>query len=327
MKLSKTKQLEIFYSINTDTNLGGKLYILEKSLDEADKLLKYKRNADIIRKLHFLQLDIIAKLCFVIEDFLYFYRFMRKNTKNIYKEILINKTKWANKEAKHLIKNLNQKEIKEIYNFPDISSFKINREDLKLLRIAIKKTIKFHEKNLKIIGRFWNRHKIIYDIFKHGCSIVTGMFDKKDLYKPSHFYARAIESKKTKRVKTYAVTCTDEIFKYYDDTRKRIYSTFDSLLKSRQLALLNPTKQFIPPLFDIDDKNEIKRIERILKKINKPILSFSSLKRDIKINENILKKSKRRTSYITRIRRDIMFSSRATIGSNIIRKNKEQIDS
>ena len=148
--LSKTDQFKYLYLINGSTNLDGKLYLLEKSLDEADKLLREKRDAITIRKLHFIQLDIIAKLCSVIEDFLYFHRVLRENVKDIHKEILDNKAWWANKEAEYLRKNLSQKEIKKMYNFPDLSILELSEDNLKILREAIKKNLKFHQTNLKI---------------------------------------------------------------------------------------------------------------------------------------------------------------------------------
>lgn len=326
--LSKSNQNKFLYLVNARVNQDGKLFLLEKALDEADRLLKVERDELTIQKLHFLQLDIISKLCTIIEDFLYFHRVLRLNVRNIHKELLDNMTWWANSEAEFFCRSLTQREIKKTYHFPELSKFELNKNDKQILKKAIKKNLIFHQKNLKEIGVFWIEHKEIYNIFKHGCSIITGMVSQDDLYKPSHFYARTYERRrkkgKTKRVKTYIVQCNDKFFNSYDYMRMQAQVEFDSLLWSSEIALLNPDKDFVPNLYGIDDKDEKKEIERILGKISKDLISPSTVKRIIEIHDNAFTKSKRKPNfYIREMRRDIMFSSKAETESKIIKKKNK----
>ena len=322
----KSDQFKYLYLINGGSNLEGKLYLLEKMLDEADELLKGRRDGIVIRKLHYLQLDIIAKLCSVVEDFLYFHKALREKFKHIHREILDNKTYWATNEAEYFRKNLNYREVKKNMRIPDISKLGLDSDDQKVLRYALEKNIRFHQTNLNAIGHFWKEHREIYNIYKHGCSIITGMYNQNEPNKPSHFYARMFEGarkkgRKKNRVKTYMIACEDKIFSAYDSMRMQVQAEFSSLLKHHQMMIVNPTESFVPELYGIDDIDEQKKINRILTSIQGDLLQPSTLQRNIEIKDIALQKIRRKSGfYITRIRRDLMFSSKAEVKTEIIKK-------
>jgi hypothetical protein len=321
MNIPKYKSLNYLYLANAKTNLEGKLFLLEQMLDKADEILKNKKGDIAIRKLHFLQLDIIAKLCYVIEDFLYLHYLVRKDTKKIYKEIVRNLTRWANDEAGFIEKQLKIKDIKKVYCYPEILQLKLKDVEKKVLRGVVKAEISFHRGNLKEIGSFWNKHRKIYNIYKHGCSIVTGMIDQNDVNKPSYFYARG---KEKKSIKTYMIECADRLFTDYDNMRMKVHAEYDSLVINNETRIINRGKSFIPNLFFVNsklDKDSRDRAIDIGKRVNKKILSPGEVKRLVEIKESALMKWRGKSSYyIVPIKKDIMFSHKGKMESTRIKK-------
>jgi len=323
MNIPKYKELNYLYLVNAKTNLEGKLFLLEQMLDKANEILKAKRDNIAIRKLHFLQLDIIAKLCYVIEDFLYLHYLIRKETKKVYKEIVRNLTKWANNEANYIEKQLKIKDIKKVYCYPEISQLKLTDVEKHLLREVVKAEIFFHRGNLKEIGSFWNKHRKIYNIYKHGCSIVTGMIGQNDVNKPSHFYARGKEGKSTK---TYMIECADKLFTDYDNMRMKIHAEYNSLVTNNETRIINRGKSFIPNLFFVNsklDEDSKEKATDIGKRVNKRILSPGEVKRFIEIKESVLIKWRGKSNfYIVQIKKDIMFSYKGEIETKRIKKEE-----
>jgi len=318
MNIPKYKQLDYLYLMNSKTNLEGKLFLLEQILNKSDEILESKKDNYDVRKIHFLQLDIIAKLCFVIEDFLYLHYLIRKDTKKIYKKIVHNRTKWANNEANYIKNNLKITDIKKIYCYPEISKTKLKELEKRLLKKVIKSEIYFHRANLKEIASFWSKHREIYNIFKHGCSIVTGMFDTGDLNKPSHFYARG---RKSNRIKTYMVECSDRLFNDYDNIRIKIHAEYNSIAFNNETRILNKEKTFIPDFFLIKGLAEEEKIMGIVREVNKKIVAPSEIKISLEIKENSLKKFKGNSDfYIIPINKDIMFSYKGKVESKRIKK-------
>jgi len=318
MNMPKYKCLNYLYLVNAKTNLDGKLYLLEHMQNKADELIKIQRDNTVIRKLHFLQLDIIAKLCYVIEDYLYLQYLIRTDAEKIYKEIVRNTTKWANDEAVFIEKKLKNSDIQKIYCFPSIAAIDLSKEEKNILREVIQAEISFHRRNMKEIGSFWNRHRKIYNIYKHGCSIVTGMIDQIDVNKPSHFYARGKEGK---NIKTYMIESSDRIFTNYDEMRMKIHAEYNSLALNNETKIINRGKPYLPNLYCSNESNKSNKTVEIGKRINKNILSPAEVNILVEIKETALKKFRGKSNYyIVPIKKDIMFSHKGKIETNRTKK-------
>jgi hypothetical protein len=318
MNIPKYKFLNYLYLVNAKTNMEGKLYLLEQMQDKADELLKKQKDDVAIRKLHFLQLDIISKLCYVIEDYLYLHYLVRKDTKKIYKEIIRNTTKWANDEAVFIEKHLKNKDIRKVYCYPEIATINLSKEEKNILKDVIRTEMSFHRKNMKEIASFWNKHRKIYNVYKHGCSIVTGMRDLVDMNKASHFYARGKERNK---IKTYMIESTDRLFQDYDGMRMKIHAEYNSLALNNETKIINKDQPFLPNLFCVNNSATRDTVIEIGKRINKKILSPGEMKILLEMKENALKKIRGRSDYyIAPIKKDIMFSYKGSFNAKRTRK-------
>jgi hypothetical protein len=159
-----------------------------------------------VRKVHFLQLDLISKIIFLLEDFLWFHNILRTAPKD-FSTILTTPFKVdRNNELEYLSKR-KLSQIKSDYRFPELTDFDISVDERKFLNKVLTEQAKLIREIDKKIVKFWRNHYKVYNVFKHGLSALTGMHQlipylNKEAQISSHIFIRSLEKlmlKNTKR--------------------------------------------------------------------------------------------------------------------------------
>jgi len=285
MKNVKNKIRDVIQLREAEINCDGKIFLIEKDLD-AINLLSEEKKKFWVRKTHFIQLELLANLCSLIENYFYYRNIISSSTKGIFLRMLRNQTGVAWDESNRT-KRIIDSAIKKEFGFPKKKPIQLTSIEWKTLKEIIKREIYFHKHNQELMAKFWQENQPVYNIFKHGMTFILGMENRieDDL---NHLYLRGYTSSKDKKVRTFILGSSPKIYREYDNLRKIVHCEYHFLIQTTILLMYNESNIVVPKLY-MPIKDEEDQIKGILNKLpyTNPKINFV---RELNITGKALKK-------------------------------------
>lgn len=237
--------------------------------------------------LHVTQLDLVSKLFMLMEDYLYYSRYLRINLRDLPNLIISGEMRKENEEINHLKKIIKQKsEFSKYFLLPEIDKLSLSRSDKKYVRQTVNDFYTETRARMREIVNFFNRYYGVYIRYKHVFSAYVASYSTEHHKKNLRIFIR--DRFKSKDC-TYVLPSDFETLEYYENLNECLTKLFSALLECYIYYIQNRGKPFllVDAFFLADDKK--KHWSEIVGRVN----SFSGIPQytfKLNVKEHIRKK-------------------------------------
>lgn len=280
------KDVFIFVIGSTD-NLRCRGNLLTKNLTDLSQglqrvLQKITKNPDVspfdkevsqmIKDLHYLELETIQRTSIFIELLAVYYHIMRSNLRDLPKAISERDINFTLSSEFSYFEKQSVEDIKRNFKYPNVEQFnELASDEKRELEEILEQSAKMKLELFKDIVGF-NRHfRPIYNKYKHVMSEVTGTYgiDKANCHLQSHLFVRQkeIDQKNNAHYSVYMIPLSTDIIQYFDKIARSAWSLLMFLLDNQLLYFANEGRDFIPRHLLIHEEAKKQRFLEITKKI------------------------------------------------------------
>jgi hypothetical protein len=268
---------------------------------------------DSIAKLHVTQLDLIAGIFMLLEDYIAYSHHLRRSLTDLPKTIVSKNIGLISNEIAHL-KKLKLGDIRGYLLFPSLHDLNLGKEDRKFVSQVLRNIAKDIHNKIREITKFYQLYYRVYIKYKHIFTAVVGQHQAiPSPYNPlqkevvSHLYVR---DHNEGRACTYIVPTTLEALEYYESIIEDIGVVFDNLLTTYIHSMLNMGKPFLIPteyFLKNESIDQVERWHRIVRDINHVPILLPKQKFNIILGGNLLKRLNKvlPKQFIYKLNRDI----------------------
>lgn len=234
--------------------LKARKYLLDEALKTIRHNIENLNNKkeelrERIKEVHALQFDLIAKSFMLIEDLMYFYKFLRDDPEKL-SEIMITTRGFDRNKVLEEWKHLSVDEVVSIYKFQLPNNLRISLQQKKIVEEILGRQVNLIQKKFATVSRFWTDYVDVYNGFKHGLTAIPGSV----ILGKEPFSIILVRRKKQQRACTYHIPVSLATIAYYEQITSDALSLLKLLIESFALFIQNREGFFIPTLW----KDELK---------------------------------------------------------------------
>jgi len=277
------------FLITSLDNLRNRGAILKKDLDELDKGLrqlcqKISENPDLanpnnkeisqmFKDLHYLELEVIQRICILIELLAVYYRMIRTNLRDLPKAVGSRDIEPhdLHKEFNYF-GNQNISDVWRNFRYPDVANFsELTPEEKDILNEILKDSANLTLHHFKEVHRFNSNFRTLYNKYKHCLAEQTGVFgiDKeKHLIESNVFVRHKVEGRRTKTsTYTYLIPLSFDTIQYFEKVARSAWTLLHFLVDNTLLSLVNEEKDFIPRTLFVEKESNKEKLSQITEKL------------------------------------------------------------
>ncbi len=216
----------------------------------------------IAKDLYYAVLDCLSRLHGLVEVLLLYYGTLRRGVRNLPKMLTDRRPIDTSDEIKR-IQGLKLRELKQDFNYPDVSNYNCPTDDKVLLRAVLSRTAKELREYLQNLGVFRQRFLMVHNKYKHTLAEDVSKFlvvrRNGEVECVPQFYIRSKERSprsQQPRVYTYAIRTDDALLDYLDSLIDQFATVMVSLVDSYIQWLANMGAPAFPRQFRFDPEEE-----------------------------------------------------------------------
>lgn|SRR5574341_1105660 len=270
---------------------------------------------EVITRTQVLQLEIIAGLFMILEDYLTFSRLMRTTLRELPLRIAHQNAMGIMKDEIDYLREIRILEMRNYLLFPDIKTLGLSTKEKRFLRFHLQDLAKKTLAITKRIVIFYDRYNRIYVRYKHAFTPLVGLPGKHidpasgKTSLSSIIYVRDITVDKKSRkdkIVTYLLPTDLGALDYYEGILKDLQVIFSNILSAQLNTLLNKGSRSLFPTGNFDNEQDKQEWERISKKVNFLAVPFYRLEIRLNVKLTPQQKDRLQRSRILNWKRDIL---------------------
>jgi hypothetical protein len=250
----------------------GLKQVIQRIGENPDVSPSDKEVSQMVKNLHYLELETIQRTSIFIELLAVYYQIMRTNLKDLPRAIGKGdiSTRFLNSEFDYF-KNQSVQDIQRNFKYPNVSNFnELASDEKRELEDIFDESAKMMLDIFKDIYNFNYRFRPIYNKYKHVMSEVTGVYgiDKANRNISSHLFVRQkeIDQENNAHYYVYMIPLSTDIIQYFDKIARSVWTLLMYLLDNQLLSFANEGKDFIPRNLLLEEAKR-ERFQQITKKI------------------------------------------------------------
>lgn len=266
------------FLITSLDNLRNRGAILKKDLDELnnglrqlcqkigenpDSVSQNKEISQMFKDLHYLELEVIQRICILIELLAVYHRVIRTNLRDLPKSVGSRDIK--PQDLYQEFAYFRKQTINDVwrnFRYPNVANFSdLTLEEKKLLNEILKDSANLTLLHFNEVHKFNVNFRTLYNKYKHSLAECTGIFgiDKeKYLIESKVFVRHKVEEKRAKTAihYTYMVPLSSDTIQYFEKVARSAWTLLQLLVENTLLSLANEEKDFIPRTLFIEKESK-----------------------------------------------------------------------
>jgi hypothetical protein len=246
--------------------------MIQKISENPDVNHSNKEVSQLLKDLHYLELETIQRTSIFIELLAVYYNIMRKNIRDLPRAIAKQDINFSLYSEFEYFRNQSVEDIQRNFKYPDVNNFsELASDEKRELKDILEESANMMLDFFKEIYRFNHHFRPIYNKYKHVMSEFTGNYgiDKERHNIESRVFVRQkdIDKKNNPHYSVYIIPLSTEEIQYFDKIARHVWTLLSFLLDNQLYSFANEGKDFIPRNLLIPEEGKKQKIRQITEKI------------------------------------------------------------